>query len=377
MAETKPDIVIDNSIVAQFEEIRDTILRHRTNAIVKVNEEAIISNWIVGGIISHRLADGTWGSQIVTQLSEYLRAQDPTLRGYSRRNLYNMVMFYEAYSSAEFLQNISTLALPEFVQTVSAQTADNEIVQMPSAQLLNLLNLTTFSNHIAILSKCKIVEQWIFYILYANREHLNYKEMLRCITNDTFGSLMGDKKNMSTGLKTTYPQSPSIFKDRAFVDFLGLPQKHTEKQLHTGILEHIKQFVLELGKDFLFVDSEYPLQVGASTFKVDLLFFHRGLQCLVAIELKASGFKPEYVGQLEFYLEALDRDMKRSNENPSIGILLCQSADRNVVEYAMSRSLSPTMVAEYQRQLIPKETLRQSFNEFVKFINDTSSNSKK
>jgi hypothetical protein len=121
MAETKPDIVIDNSIVAQFEEIRDTILRHRTNAIVKVNEEAIISNWIVGGIISHRLADGTWGSQIVTQLSEYLRAQDPTLRGYSRHNLYNMVMFYEAYSSAEFLQNISTLALPEFVQTVSAQ----------------------------------------------------------------------------------------------------------------------------------------------------------------------------------------------------------------------------------------------------------------
>jgi RecB family endonuclease NucS len=130
----------------------------------------------------------------------------------------------------------------------------------------------------------------------------------------------------------------------------------------------MRDFILELGKDFLFVDKEFPLQVGNSTFKVDLLFFHRGLQCLVAIELKAAKFKPEYVGQLEFYLEALDRDVRRSNEKPSIGILLCQEADRNVVEYAMSRSLSPTMVAEYQRQLIPKEVLQRSLDEFTQFF---------
>ena len=135
-------------------------------------------------------------------------------------------------------------------------------------------------------------------------------------------------------------------------------------------MEHIKQFVLELGKDFLFVDSEYSLQVGSSTFKVDLLFYHRGLQCLVAIELKAGKFKPEYIGQLEFYLEALDRDVKRSNENPSIGILLCQTADHSVVEYAMSRSMSPTMVAEYHRQLIPKEVMQKSLDEFCSFLSE-------
>ncbi|MBO4314893.1 MAG: DUF1016 family protein, partial [Prevotella sp.] len=208
--------------------------------------------------------------------------------------------------------------------------------------------------------------------IYANREHLKYKELQRCILNDTFGSLMGDKKNLSIGLKSAYPQSVAQFKDRAFIDFLNLPSRHSEKQLHKGILEHIKQFILELGKDFLFVDSKYPLQVGGSIFKIDLLFYHRGLQCLVAIELKAKHIKPEYIGQLEFYLEALDRDVRRSNENPSIGILICPSADHSVVEYAMSRSLSPTMVAEYHRMLIPKEVIQQSLNEFCEFIESSS-----
>ncbi len=236
----------------------------------------------------------------------------------------------------------------------------------------NILTLTTFSNHIEILNCCKDVERQIFYILYANKEHLKYKELQRCIQNDTFGSMMGDKKNLSIGLKSTYPQSVSQFKDRAFIDFLNLPKRHNEKQLHHGILEHIKQFILELGKDFLFIDSEYPLQVGGSTFKVDLLFYHRGLQCLVAIELKTKHFKPEFIGQLEFYLEALDRDVKRSNENPSIGILLCPSADHSIVEYAMNRSLSPTMVAEYHRLLIPKEVIQQSLNEFCEFLESTT-----
>jgi len=180
---------------------------------------------------------------------------------------------------------------------------------------------------------------------------------------------MGDKHNLSTGLKNIYPQATPMLKDTIFVDFLGLPRYHSEKSLKRSILDNMKDFVLELGKDFLFYDKEYPLQVGNSTFKVDLLFFHRGLQCLVAIELKTGKFKPEYMGQLEFYLEALDRDVRRSNENPSIGILLCQEADRSVVEYAMSRSLSPTMIAEYERQLIPKEVLQRSLEDFTHFLN--------
>lgn len=355
----------------EFEEIRGIISMHRAQALRSVNEESLIMSWRVGQIVSTKLKTNEWGNKVVTQFAEYLRVKDPTLRGYSRRNIYNMVKFYDEYSSPIFAEQLSKLPLPEFVQTASAKINEKAIVQTSSAQLPPIILLTTFSNHIEILNHCRTVEQRIFYIMYAYKERLNYKELQRCITNDTFGSLMGDKANFSKGMKETYPQSVALLKDRTFVDFLDLPKKHNERQLHKGILEHIKQFILELGKDFLFVDSEYPLQVGGSVFKVDLLFYHRGLQCLVAIELKTKKFMPEYLGQLEFYLEALDKDVKRSNENPSIGILLCPSADHSIVEYAMSRSLSPTMVTEYHRHLIPKEVIQKSLDEFCSFISET------
>ena len=176
---------------------------------------------------------------------------------------------------------------------------------------------------------------------------------------------------MSRGLLETYPNAPIIFKDTLFVDFLGLPQKHSEVSLKSGLIDHMKQFILELGKDFIFMDQEYNLNVGASSFKADLLFYHRGLQALVAVELKKTKFHPRDLGQLEFYLEALDRDVKRSNENPSIGILLCPEADKVVVEYAMSRSMSPTMIAEYKRILIPQERMQQQLNEYCNhFLED-------
>jgi predicted nuclease of restriction endonuclease-like (RecB) superfamily len=347
-----------------------------------VNNENLLTAWEVGAYVSERLKKSAWGSKTVMQLSEYLRAQDPTLRGYSRRNIYNMVSFYETYSSVQFIEYQNKLKLNEFVQPETAQIETIEIVQPVAAQIEPIqivqampaqfptfLNLTTLSNHYEILNACNTFEEHIFYVLYSHKERLNKRELQRCLKNHTFASLTGDKHNLSKGLKEIYPQSAPMLKDAVFVDFLGLPQKHSEKKLQRGILENMKAFVLEMGKDFLFVGSEYPLQVGNSTFKVDLLFFHRGLQCLAAIELKSTKFKPEYIGQLEFYLEALDRDVRRSNENPSIGILLCQETDRSVVEYAMSRSLSPTMIAEYQRQLIPKEVLQDSLEEFTGFLN--------
>ena len=210
----------------------------------------------------------------------------------------------------------------------------------------------------------------MFYILYANKEHLVKRELQRCISNQTFSALLGSKGNMSKGLLETYPNAPIMFKDTLFVDFLDLPKKHSESRLRNGLLEHMKQFILELGKDFIFMDQEYRLKIGASTFKADLLFFHRGLQALVAVELKKTKFHPRDLGQLEFYLEALDRDVKRSNENPSIGIILCPETDRVVVEYAMSRSMSPTMIAEYKRILIPQERMQEKLNEFCNlFLN--------
>ncbi|KDS43781.1 PDDEXK nuclease domain-containing protein [Parabacteroides distasonis] len=372
------------SMEQQFGEVIDIILQHKGRASRAVNNELLFTAWYVGGDVSAKLKSEEWGSKVVTQLSEYIRSQRPDIKGYSRRSIYNMVMFYDEYSSETFCATVEKYLNLEFVRPTTAQIEASQptqetavIVQTASAQLQptsgqmpQILELTTLSNHIEILCRCKSTEERMFYILYANKEHLSFKEMQRCISNQTYTALLSSKGNMSKGLLNTYPNAPIMFKDTLFVDFLNLPKKHSESKLRNGLVEHMKQFILELGKDFIFMDQEYRLNIGASTFKADLLFFHRGLQALVAVELKKTKFHPRDLGQLEFYLEALDRDVKRSNENPSIGIILCPEADKVVVEYAMSRSMSPTMIAEYKRILIPQERMQQQLNEFCNlFLN--------
>lgn len=373
----------------QFGEVVDIILQHRSRASRAVNEEMLLTAWNVGSYVSGKLKSEEWGSKVVTQLSEYIRSHRPDLKGYSRSSIYNMVMFYDEYSSEAFRNAIQQffsngIVLPKtaqlmegvvtgnntIVQTESAQlmASNNEIVQPKTGQFMSLLNLTTLTNHVEILCRCRSQEERLFYILYAHKEHLVKRELQRCISNQTYATLLGNKSNMSKGMLEAYPDAPIMFKDTLFVDFLGLPKKHSETKLRNGLIEHMKQFILELGKDFIFMDQEYRLNVGTSTYKADLLFFHRGLQALVAVELKKTKFHPKDLGQLEFYLEALDRDVKRSNENPSIGIILCPEADRVVVEYAMSRSMSPTMIAEYKRILIPQERMQEQLREFCNFF---------
>jgi hypothetical protein len=160
------------------------------------------------------------------------------------------------------------------------------------------------------------------------------------------------------------PAAAEVFKDSYVLEFLGLPEDHSEADLHHGLLTHLRRFITELGRDFCFIGSEMPLQVGKRDFALDLLFFHRGMNCLVAFELKLEEFEPEHLGKLGFYLEALDRDVKKPHENPSIGVLLCASKDSEVVEYALSRSLSPALIAEYQTQLPDRALLQRKLHEF-------------
>ena len=378
---------IIKSAEQQFGEVVNIILQHKSNATKAVNEELLLTAWHVGGYVSSKLKSEEWGSKVVSQLSEYIRTQHPDIKGYSRSSIYNMVLFYEEYSSKTFIDTVEKYLNSEFVQPLAGQlempsvalsTEVNAIVQPASAQFVQplagqmpkILELTTLTNHIEILCRCKSSEERLFYILYASKEHLVKRELQRCISNQTYAALLGSKNNMSKGLLEAYPNSPIMFKDTLFVDFLNLPKKHSEAKLKNSLVEHMKQFILELGKDFIFMDQEYKLNVGASTYKADLLFYHRGLQALVAVELKKTKFHPRDLGQLEFYLEALDRDVKRSNENPSIGIVLCPEADRVVVEYAMSRSMSPTMIAEYKRILIPQERMQQQLNEFCNLFSN-------
>ena len=368
----------------QFNEVVLIIQQHRSKASQAINQEVLLTAWHIGGYVSAKLKSEEWGRKVVSQLSEFIRSHHPEIKGYRRSSIYNMVMLYDEYSSSSFQSTVQKYLRSEFVQPVAGQLkaypkedidstirSPSIIVQPLATQLPKILTYTTLTNLMEITCRCQSDEERLFYILYAHKEQLTKRELQRCISNQTYTTLLGNKKNMSKGLLATYPNAPVLFKDTLFVDFLDLPQKHSEIRLKSGLIDHMKQFILELGKDFIFMDQEYFLNVGASSFKADLLFYHRGLQALVAVELKKKKFHPRDFGQLEFYLEALDRDVKRSNENPSIGILLCPEADKVVVEYAMSRSMSPTMIAEYKRILIPQERMQQQLNEYCNlFLED-------
>ena len=367
----------------QFAFVNSMIERYRSSAISMVNTAALQMNWEIGQYISMQLKSARWGTKIVSDLADYLKRTNPKQRGFGKRHLYNMVKFYDTYSAKPFLNTLSNLHLPELVQSRIAQlempskSVTNEIVQLGIAQLEEdlqplpkLLSIIPFTSHIEIMNRCRSDEERIFYMLYARHQGLKTEELRRCIVNQTFSSLMDKEKMLSPKLLDEYPQSEFMLKDKAIVDFLNLPQEHNEHHLYKGLLEHMKAFILELGKDFLFIESEFGVQVGGSTKRIDLLFFHRALQCLVAIELKAVDFQPEFVGKMDMYLEALDRDVKRDNENPSIGIILCPSADRSMVEYTLSRSLSPTMIAEYQRKLIPQQVMKKSLEEYCSFLQE-------
>lgn len=230
-------------------------------------------------------------------------------------------------------------------------------------KLSPLVRELSWTNNLTILARAKTIEEKEFYLRICKEERYSKRELERQISSSLFERVMIGNAKLSTRLRQTHPNIDNNLKDSYVFEFLNLPEPHSESDLQRGLIEQMKNFILELRKDFLFVGEEYKIQVGNSDFYLDLLFFHRGLQCLVAFELKKDSFKPEHLGQLNFYLEALDRDIKKENEHPSIGILLCKDKDSEVVEYALSRSLSPTMVSDYKTQLPDKRLLQKKLHE--------------
>lgn len=269
---------------------------------------------------------------MVEQLAGHLARTQPGLRDFTRPNLFRMKQFYEAYQGDE---KVSPL-----------------VRQLP------------WTHNYIILNQSKRPEEREFYLRLAIRERWSKRELERQIKSALFERTVLNPVKVTPVLLQTHPDALSIFKDSYLVEFLDLPLGHAEADLHQGLLLRLKDFLIELGRDFCFVGSEYPLQVGGRDFSLDLLFFHRGLNCLVAIELKEGRIEPEYLGKLGFYLEALDRDVKKPHEQSAIGVLLCASKDDEVVEYALSRSLSPALIAEYQTQLPAKTLLQAKLHEF-------------
>ncbi len=321
-----------------FSEIINLIKQSRSKAIRAINAELIDLYWNIGKYISKKIDMAEWGDSVVLELAKHIQQNEPGIKGFSDKNIWRMKQFYETYKDFP--------------------------------KLSTLLREISWSHNLAIFSRCKSIEEREFYLKLAKQECFSFRELDRQISTSLYERTMIGSTKLPTALRENNQNLTNTFKDSYVFEFLSLPESHSEKELQRGLIRQLKSFILELGKDFLFIGEEYKLQVGNSDFHIDLLFFHRGLQCLIAFELKADKFKPDHLGQLNFYLEALDRDVRKTNENPSIGVLLCKDKDSEVVEYALNRSLSPTMVSEYKTQLPDKKLLQQKLHELFENESD-------
>ena len=329
---------LDSRIPVQsgFQDILVFIQQSRFRALQSVNRELVDLYWRIGEHLSQRIQTDSWGQGTVEDLAAWITSQEPGLRGYSASNLWRMRQFFETYRGDEVL-----------------------------APLVRELS---WSHNTLLFSRCKAREERAFYIKLAIQERWGRRELERQMNAALFEQAILGKPKLSAVLKETHPLAERIFKDRYLVDFVDLPELHSERDLQKSLLQHLKEFLLELGRDFCFIGSEFPVQVGRRDFAIDLLFFHRGLQALVAFELKIGEFEPEHMGKLAFYLEALYRHHRKPHEAPSIGVLLCKARDADVVEFSLSRTLSPALVAEFQTKLPDKHLLQAKLEEFYELV---------
>ena len=327
---------MDSNMDLNFNEIIKMVETRRNNAYRKVNEELISLYWDFGKYISEKVNDSNWGDKIVEKLVEFMKREYPTMKGFTRRGIYRMKQFYETYKDYEF---VSTL-----------------------------LTQISWSNNVKILSSTKSIEEKEFYIKMCIKNNYSARELDRQIASGYFYRYMLSDGKVNESLteatgEEDYPNTRIL--DMYSLEFLDLPNNYSEKDLKKSIISNMKDFILEIGKDFTYVGEEYRIQVGNQDFYIDLLFYNRALSCLVAFELKLGDFQPEYVSKMDFYLEALDRQERKQGENPSVGIILCAGKNEQVVEYAMSRTISPTLVSQYTLKLIDKEVLEKKLKELA------------
>jgi len=319
-----------------FSFVLSVIKQARQKAYKYVNKTLIELYWEIGRFVSRKVINEQWGKSVIEDLATYIAQKEPNIKGFSARNIWSMKQFYETYAH-----------LGEKLPTLLA-----EIGWSHNRRIMSL----------------KTPEEREFYLKLCSKYRYSFRELERLINTSTYERTILANEKIPEIVKQLPQNVENVFKDSYIFDFLDLPIPHSEKDLQTALVNSLKEFILELGKGFSFIGQEYRIQVGNDDFYIDLLFFHRELQSLVAFELKTEKFKPEFLGQLEFYLEVLDRNEKLPNENPSIGVLLCREKNSEVVEYALSRVASPTLIAEYETKLIPKELLRKKLNEFYQIL---------
>lgn len=324
----------------EFDEIVAIIEEARQKAFRAVNRELIEMYWQIGQYISEKVKSNAWGKSIVTEFASFVQSKYVGIKGFSAQNIWRMKQFYETYAGNEKLSPL--------------------VRELP------------WTNNILIMVSAKTDEAREFYINLSIKNGYSKRELERQLDSMLFERTM--ISNQVNQLQLSKHEELASFRDSYVLEFLDIPDSHSELDLQKAITANLKDFILEFGKDLSFMGQEYRLQVGNTDFFIDLLFYNRELQCLVAIELKTEKFKPEHLGQLEFYLETLDRDVRKPNENPSIGLILCASKDETVVEYALNRSMSPALVSEYKLHLPDKAILENKLRELQLLLNEKPDN---
>ena len=315
--------------------IMNLIEKHRKSAYRKVNEELIMMYYEMGEYLSRKVSSASYGDSVIVTIANEVKKKYPTLKGFSKRGLHLMMQFYETYSKEEKVQ--------------------------PLAAQLN------WSNNVLILCGTKTIDEKEFYLRLSIKNNYSKRELQRQIRSHYYERYMLSNGNALESIDKVVGEEDipnTRILDSYSLEFLDLPNHYNEKDLKEAIVNNLKDFILEIGKDFTFIDKEHRISVGGEDFYIDLLLYNRAYSCLVAFELKVDKFQPEYISKMDFYLEALDRYEKKENENPSIGIILCASKNDSVVELSTSRSISPTAISTYSTKLIDTKVLQKKLIEY-------------
>mgnify|MGYP001309314283 FL=1 len=305
-------------------EIKERIRSAQYEALKAVNKELVGLYWDIGRMIVERQDVEGWGKAVVEQLAADLRTEFPGVGGFSASNLWRMKAFFEAYTGLE--------------------------------KLAPLVREIGWSHNLAILERCKDPLEREFYLRMTRKFGWSKNVLIHQIDNQSYEKSLLGQTNFDQALTPELrAQAKLAVKDEYTFDFLELGEEHSERELERALIARIEDFLRAMGGMFAFMGSQYRLEVDGKEFFIDLLLFHRRLRCLVAIELKVGEFLPEFVGKMQFYLAALDRQVRQEDENPSIGIILCKEKSRTIVEYALHDARKPIGVATYEiTKTLPK-----------------------
>lgn len=340
--------MLENSQITFISEIKNKVRNAQYEAMKAVNVALINLYWEIGKSIAEKQSE-SWGKSIVPTLSKELQNEFPGVGGFSTTNLWLMVQFYAEYQSVENLQP--------------------------------LVGEISWSKHTVILGKCKNPKEREFYILSTKKFGWTKNVLIHQIENKTFEKYLLNQTNFEHTLPEKIKnQAILAVKDEYIFDFLGIEEEHSERDLEQKLIQNIRAFLLELGSDFSFLGNQYKIELSDKEYFIDLLLFHRKLQSLVAIELKIGEFLPEYKGKMEFYLNILNDKVKLPHENEAIGIIICKSKDRTIVEYSLKSSNLPIGIStystseklpkNYQNLLPSNEELSEKFENYFKNLKD-------